>query len=58
MYYNDLLIGQRVIVNREIGTVQKPTVNTKAGVRVFLPSVGYASDFDRGNVKELPGGQL
>lgn len=53
------LIGQRVIVGNEIGTVVvSETGVTTFGVWVYLPSKGYASDYSFDNVKPLPGGQL
>lgn len=62
------LIGQRVIVHDEIGTVQRgptmvkgPPQRAEPGegyVWVHLPSKGYASEFSVDNVKPLPGGQL
>jgi hypothetical protein len=62
------LIGQRVIVGDEIGTVQRGrTVGARfvaeddereGYVWVYLPSKGYASHYAEHNVQELPGGQL
>lgn len=53
------LIGQRVIVGNEIGTVViSETGVTSFGIWVFLPSKGYASDYALHNVKPLPNGQL
>jgi hypothetical protein len=55
-----LLIGQRVIVDREIGTVTKIEyrLGPHDGVWVHRHSVGYASCYSLGNVRLLPGGQL
>lgn len=64
------LIGQRVIVGDEIGTVQRgasenvPYVGLRdrgprdGSVWVHLPSRGYASCYANHNVKPLPNGQL
>jgi hypothetical protein len=62
------LIGQRVIVSDEIGTVQRgptmtkgkppPPIKREGYVWVHLPSKGYASEYDERNVQPLPGGQL
>jgi hypothetical protein len=53
------LIGQRVIVNGEIGTIVKPEhYQTNFGQWVYLPSRGYASDYALHNIKPLPNGQL
>lgn len=64
------LIGQRVLVGDEIGTVQRgptmmssppmhdATTKREGYVWVHLPSKGYASNFSVDNVKPLPGGQL
>lgn len=55
----EYLIGQRVIVGNEIGTVVKSeTGHTRFGIWVFLPSKNYASDYSLDNVKPLPNGQL
>lgn len=56
---NNYLIGQRVIVGNEIGTVVKSeTGRTTFGAWVFLPSKGYASDYAFTSIKPLPNGQL
>jgi hypothetical protein len=62
------LIGQRVIVRDEIGTVRRtPTQPSDAPVDrsarpgyvwVFMPSKGYASEYSEDNVEPLPNGQL
>jgi len=56
---SEYLLGQRVIVGNEIGTVVKSeSGHTHFGIWVFLPSKGYASDYSLDNVKPLPNGQL
>lgn len=57
---SNFLIGQRVIVGREICTVdhQQESAWRAGHVWVFVPSRGYASCFDAHNVHPLPGGQL
>lgn len=56
---DNYLIGQRVIVGNEIGTVVKSeTGRTTFGIWVYLPSRGYASDYALPSVKPLPNGQL
>lgn len=57
------LLGQRVIVDREIGTVvdgdgAKGSPPPAGYVWVFRPSKGFASCFVEHNVKPLPNGQL
>lgn len=59
------LIGQRVLVGDEIGTVvtrdersNKHLVSERGRIWVYQPSQGYASHFDIDNVKPLPNGQL
>ena len=62
----EFLIGQRVIVGDEIGTVQRSGLVVAGGVDdyregytwVFLPSKGWASQYANHNVKALPHGQL
>ena len=56
----EYLIGQRVIVQREIAIVVKPENNNSGheAVWCFIPSKGYASAYDPCNVKPLPNGQL
>ena len=52
-------IGQRVIVNGEIGTVE---VNKSPSIKgchwVFMPSRGFASEYANSNIRPLPNGQL
>lgn len=54
------LLGQRVIVGHEICTVVAPPKGEKAtfGVWVFVPSLGYASDYALSSIEPLPNGQL
>lgn len=57
------LIGQRVIVGPEIGTIQSAeqqgrNVPSPFDHWVFLPSRGYAGCYADANVKPLPHGQL
>lgn len=61
------LIGQRVIVVDEIGTVQRGSSLVRGSfseeyvegyVWVHLPSKGYATRHAEHNVKPLPNGQL
>lgn len=63
---HNFLIGQRVIVGNEIGTVVQGQKDARPKydwvddyyVWVHLPSKGYASYYDMNNVKPLPNGQL
>jgi len=70
---SQFLIGQRVIVSNEIGTVHAgKTLRNKQGhdvqagenpqtpgyVWVYLPSRGYACHYSVDNVKPLPNNQL
>ena len=61
------LIGQRVIVDDEIGTVHRGATRTdglpfeayvEGHIWVYLPSKGYASHYTESSVKPLPDGQL
>lgn len=55
------LIGQRVLLGDEIGTVCKPehkNWDSSKELWVFSPSRGYACAFALHNVKPLPNGQL
>jgi hypothetical protein len=70
MKSHTFLIGQRVIVKNEIGTVTTGKTLDKngrhsveepdkwGGVWVYLPSRGYACCYAKGNVKPLPNNQL
>ena len=61
---NSPILGQRVLMTgqggrKEIGTVViSPTGETHFGAWVFLPSLGYASDYALHNIESLPNGQL
>ena len=56
------MVGQRVIINKNIGTVTRPErkdmPNTNENVWVHCPVNGYPSYYAASNIKPLPNGQL
>jgi hypothetical protein len=53
------MIGQRVLLGDEIGTVVKSeTGRMPFDIWVFSPTKGYASCYSFSSIKPLPNGQL
>jgi hypothetical protein len=59
---NKFMVGQRVTLGDEIGTVVKPErkdlPNNDKNIWVFSPTKNFASYYAIHNVKPLPNGQL